>query len=83
MVILHRIQRRFFHVADVLPVGLFVSDSIQRKGVGRFPRDRLLRLGLPLVVAAAIVAPLAYYPTYLLMPALAGGTRRSLRIQQK
>ena len=52
--------------------GLFVSDSIQRKGVSRFLRDRLLRLGLPFVVAAAIVAPLAYYPTYLLMPASAG-----------
>ena len=52
--------------------GLFVSDSIRRKGVGRFLRDRLLRLGVPFVVAAAIVAPLAYYPTYLLMPAPAG-----------
>ena len=52
--------------------GLFVSDSIQSKGVSRFLRDRLLRLGLPFVVAAAIAAPLAYYPTYLLMPAPAG-----------
>ena len=52
--------------------GLFVSDSIRRKGVGRFLRDRLLRLGVPFVVASAIVAPLAYYPTYLLMPAPAG-----------
>jgi peptidoglycan/LPS O-acetylase OafA/YrhL len=30
-------------------------------------RDRLLRLGLPFVAAAALVAPLAYYPTYLQM----------------
>ncbi len=37
-----------------------------------FLRDRLLRLGLPFVVAAAVIAPLAYYPTYLLMPAPAG-----------
>jgi Acyltransferase family len=52
--------------------GLFVQRSIQRKGVGVFLRDRLLRLGLPFVVAAAIIAPLAYYPTYLLMPAPTG-----------
>ena len=45
--------------------GLFVQQSIQRKGVGRFLRDRLLRLGLPFVVAAAVVSPLAYYPAYL------------------
>ena len=45
--------------------GLFVQHSIQRKGVGRFIRDRLLRLGLPFVLAAAVVSPLAYYPAYL------------------
>src|SRR5271167_4308494 len=49
--------------------GLFVQYSIERKGVGVFLRDRLLRLGLPFVVAAAVIAPLAYYPTYLLIPA--------------
>ena len=52
--------------------GLFVQHSIDRKGVPLFLRDRLLRLGLPFVVAAAVVAPLAYYPTYLLMPSPAG-----------
>ena len=51
--------------------GLFVSHSIERKGVGVFLRDRLLRLGLPFVVAT-LITPLAYYPTYLLMPAPAG-----------
>jgi hypothetical protein len=45
--------------------GLFVWQSLQRKSSGRFLRDRLLRLGLPFVGAAATVAPLAYYPTYL------------------
>jgi hypothetical protein len=52
--------------------GLFVQHSMGRKGVGGFLRDRLLRLGLPFVVAAAVIAPLAYYPTYLLMPAPGG-----------
>ena len=46
--------------------GLFVWSSLQRKGNASFVRDRLRRLGIPLSVRAAIVAPLAYYPSYLL-----------------
>src|ERR1700676_2540684 len=46
--------------------GLFVWSSLQRKGNASFVRDRLRRLGLPFLFAAAIVAPLAYYPSYLL-----------------
>jgi hypothetical protein len=45
--------------------GLFVWNSLQRKGAGNFVRDRLLRLGVPFLVAAALLAPLAYYPAYL------------------
>ncbi len=45
--------------------GLFVWNSLERKGSGRFLRDRFLRLGLPFVFAAAFIAPLAYYPAFL------------------
>jgi peptidoglycan/LPS O-acetylase OafA/YrhL len=45
--------------------GLFFWQSLARKGSARFLRDRLLRLGLPFVVAASLLAPLAYYPTWL------------------
>jgi hypothetical protein len=45
--------------------GLFVYKSLQRKKIGGFLRDRSLRLGIPFLGAAAIIAPLAYYPTYL------------------
>jgi peptidoglycan/LPS O-acetylase OafA/YrhL len=45
--------------------GLFVWRSLERKGPLTFLRDRALRLGVPFVVAAALVAPLAYYPAYL------------------
>jgi peptidoglycan/LPS O-acetylase OafA/YrhL len=45
--------------------GLFVWKSLQRKGSGAFLRNRMFRLSLPFVVAAALVAPLAYYPAYL------------------
>jgi peptidoglycan/LPS O-acetylase OafA/YrhL len=45
--------------------GLFFWNSFVRKGRVRFLRDRLLRLGLPFIIAAAIFAPLAYYPAWL------------------
>ena len=45
--------------------GLFVWNSLQRKGAMSFLRDRVLRLGVPFAVAAALIAPIAYYPAYL------------------
>jgi len=62
----------FFMALMFFLSGLFVYNSLERKGVNTFLRDRLLRLGLPFVVAAAIVAPLAYYPTYLQIPSSGG-----------
>jgi len=44
--------------------GLFVWDSLQRKGKFVFFRDRLIRLGLPLAVMV-VLRPLTYYTTYL------------------
>jgi hypothetical protein len=46
--------------------GLFVWSSLQRKGNAAFVRERFRRLGIPFLFAAAIVAPVAYYPSYLL-----------------
>lgn len=45
--------------------GLFVWNSLRRKGVARFGRNRAIRLGLPFAVAVVFLAPAAYYPTYL------------------
>jgi peptidoglycan/LPS O-acetylase OafA/YrhL len=53
--------------------GLFVWRSLKRKGGAHFLRDRFLRLGLPFAVAAAFIAPLAYYPAYLQSGAAFGG----------
>jgi peptidoglycan/LPS O-acetylase OafA/YrhL len=53
--------------------GLFVWRALSTKGVATFLRDRFLRLGLPFVVAAGVLAPLAYYPTYLQISGHAGG----------
>jgi peptidoglycan/LPS O-acetylase OafA/YrhL len=52
--------------------GLFVWHGLQRKGSAKFLRDRVLRLGVPFITAAAVLAPLAYYPTYLQTPGHAG-----------
>ena len=55
----------FFMALMFFLSGLFVWRSLQRKGVAHFLRDRILRLGLPFMMAAAVVAPIAYYPSYL------------------
>jgi peptidoglycan/LPS O-acetylase OafA/YrhL len=63
--------------------GLFVWDRLARKGSSTFLRDRFLRLGLPFAVVAALVAPLAYYPAYLLTganPSLAAYGRQWLAL---
>ena len=64
----------FFMALMFFVSGLFVWTSLQRKGAGNFLRDRALRLGLPFVAAAAVVAPLAYYPTFLQSGAAGGFT---------
>ena len=46
--------------------GLFVWSSLKRKGNASFVRERLRRLGIPFLFAAAVIAPIAYYPSYLL-----------------
>ena len=55
----------FFMALMFLLSGLFVWSSLTRKGSGTFLKDRVLRLGVPFVVAAGLIAPLAYYPSYL------------------
>lgn len=39
--------------------GYFAPSSVDRKGVGRFVRDRLLRLGVPLLLFVFALAPIA------------------------
>jgi Acyltransferase family len=58
--------------------GVFVWGSLQRKQAAAFLRDRAMRLGVPFVVSMALLAPLAYYPSYLASAgsaAAAGGFR--------
>jgi hypothetical protein len=51
----------FFMAAMFLLSGLFVWPSLQRKGTAWFLRDRFWRLGLPFVVCALVLMPVAYY----------------------
>ncbi len=45
--------------------GLFVWNSLLRKGSSIFLRDRFIRLGFPFVILSIIEEPLRYYPAYL------------------
>jgi len=44
--------------------GLFVWNSLLRKGAGTFARDRWSRLGVPFFWVVAVISPLAYSATY-------------------
>ncbi|MBX3737282.1 MAG: acyltransferase [Candidatus Didemnitutus sp.] len=55
----------FFMALMFLLAGLFTGPSLARKGTGGFLLDRFARLGLPFIVSAGVLAPLAYYPAYL------------------
>jgi hypothetical protein len=55
----------FFMSLMFLISGVFVWRSLQSKGAARHLQDRVRRLGLPFLVAAAVLAPLAYVPSYL------------------
>lgn len=55
----------FFMALLFFVSGLFVPGSLSRRGVRSFLTSRLWRLGLPFLFVAGVVAPLAYYPTYL------------------
>lgn len=62
----------FFMALMFFLSGMFVWDSLRRKGAAKFLHDRALRLGAPFLVAAAVIAPLAYYPTYIQSQAVGG-----------
>ncbi|WP_255090769.1 acyltransferase family protein [Vulcanococcus limneticus] len=59
---------QFFMALLFLLSGLFVIPAIRRKGIGGFVRERVQRLGLPFLLAAGLLSPLAFYPSWLQGP---------------
>jgi peptidoglycan/LPS O-acetylase OafA/YrhL len=55
----------FFMSLLFLLAGAVAWPSLVRRGAGAYFRARLVRLGLPFLFAAGLVAPFAYLPTYL------------------
>jgi surface polysaccharide O-acyltransferase-like enzyme len=55
----------FFMALMFLVSGLFVRDSLMRKGPAIYLRDRAWRLGVPYLVSVFVLMPIAYYPTFL------------------
>lgn len=56
----------FFMSLMFLVSGLFVWHSLMRKSAASFLRDRGRRLGVPFLVSVLVLAPAAYFPSYLL-----------------
>jgi peptidoglycan/LPS O-acetylase OafA/YrhL len=55
----------FFMAFMFLVSGLFVRDSLVRKGPAIFLRDRAWRLGVPFLISIFVLIPVAYYPSFL------------------
>jgi glucan biosynthesis protein C len=55
----------FFMALMFFISGLFVWKSLTKKGAASFLKDRWKRLGIPYVLALAVIMPLAYYPSFL------------------
>lgn len=63
----------FFMALMFFISGLFVWRSLARKGIGKYLKDRLIRLGIPFVLGVLILIPLAYYPAQLTVELVYGG----------
>jgi peptidoglycan/LPS O-acetylase OafA/YrhL len=55
----------FFMAFMFLISGLFVHDSLTRRGAAEYLRRRAWRLGVPLLVSIFVLIPIAYYASFL------------------
>lgn len=55
----------FFMACMFLISGLFVYDSLTRRGPADYLRERAWRLGIPLLVSIFVLIPIAYYASFL------------------
>jgi glucan biosynthesis protein C len=68
------VNQSFFMGALFLLAGYFTPESFDRKGPGVFLRDRLLRLGIPLVLFFFVLNPLSSIGAYQMPASLTGIT---------
>src|SRR3984893_5360190 len=55
----------FFMAFMFLISGLFVHDSLTRRGAAGYLRQRAWRLGVPLLISIFVLIPIAYYASFL------------------
>jgi hypothetical protein len=55
----------FFMACMFLISGLFVHQSLTRRGSANFAGNRAWRLGVPYIISIFVLMPIAYYPTFL------------------
>ena len=55
----------FFMACMFLISGLFVRDSLARRGAVAYLANRAWRLGVPYLLSIFVLMPIAYYPTFL------------------
>jgi peptidoglycan/LPS O-acetylase OafA/YrhL len=55
----------FFMACMFFISGLFVRDSLARRGPANFLTNRAWRLGAPFLISIFVVTPIAYYPSFL------------------
>ncbi|MET3666362.1 acyltransferase [Caulobacter sp. 1776] len=63
--ILTLVNDTFFMSLMFFISGLFVADGLRAKSAGGFLKARALRLGIPFMLGAGLLAPLAYFPAWL------------------
>ena len=68
------VNQAWFMGAFFLLAGYFTPGSFERKGFGAFMMDRLLRLGIPLIIFYFVLSPIAFIGYWLMPTALTGIT---------
>lgn len=74
LLVLALVNQGWFMGAFFLLSGYFTPRSFDRKGAGSFLKDRLIRLGIPLIVFTFILSPIASLGWYLMPSAMTGIT---------
>ena len=78
LVIFIAVNQAYFMGLLFLISGYFSPGSLERKGVRRFVKDRLIRLGIPLVVFFFVLNPIAAIGSYAMPASMSGITSASV-----